>query len=75
MAHSAVLLTYIKIPRDFQTFVLSIFEWPLGQVTMYVVIWPTAGCAIVTAILSKNILFLGSIHNQHKIPFHTIVVL
>ena len=29
MEHSAVLLTCIKIPNGFQTFVLSIFEWPL----------------------------------------------
>ena len=27
--HSAVLLTCIKIPHGFKTFVLSIFEWPL----------------------------------------------
>ena len=29
MEHSAVLLTCIKIPNGFQTFVLSIFEWLL----------------------------------------------
>ena len=29
MEYSAVLLTCIKIPHGFQTFVLSIFEWPL----------------------------------------------
>ena len=29
MEHSAVLLTCIKIPDCFQTFVLSIFEWSL----------------------------------------------
>ena len=29
MEHSAVLLTCIKIPNDFQAFVLSIFEWLL----------------------------------------------
>ena len=27
--HSAILLTYIKLPFAFKTFVLSIFEWPL----------------------------------------------
>ena len=27
--HSAVHLTFIKIPHGFQTLVLSIFEWPL----------------------------------------------
>ena len=27
--HSAVLLTFIKLPFVFKTFVLSIFEWPL----------------------------------------------
>ena len=29
MEHSAVLLTYIKIPNGFQAFVLSVIEWPL----------------------------------------------
>ena len=29
MEHSAVFLTCIKIPHDFQTFALSILEWPL----------------------------------------------
>ena len=29
MEHSAVLFTFIKTPHCFQTFVLSIFEWPL----------------------------------------------
>ena len=27
--HSALLLTFIKLPFDIKTFVLSIFEWPL----------------------------------------------
>ena len=27
--HSAVLLTCIKLPYGFKTFVMSIFEWPL----------------------------------------------
>ena len=27
--HSAILLTCIKLPNGFKTFVLSIFEWPL----------------------------------------------
>ena len=27
--HSAILLTLIKLPHVFKTFVLSIFEWPL----------------------------------------------
>ena len=27
--HSAVLLTCIKLPHSFKTFVFSIFEWPL----------------------------------------------
>ena len=27
--HSAILLTFIKIPFVFKTFILSIFEWPL----------------------------------------------
>ena len=27
--HSAILLTFIKLPFVFKTFVLSIFEWPL----------------------------------------------
>ena len=29
MEHSAVLLTCIKVPHGFKTFVLSVFEWPL----------------------------------------------
>ena len=27
--HSAILLTCIKLPSVFKSFVLSIFEWPL----------------------------------------------
>ena len=27
--HSAILLTFIKLPFDIKTFVLSILEWPL----------------------------------------------
>ena len=27
--HSAILLTFIKLPFAIKTFVLSIFEWPL----------------------------------------------
>ena len=27
--HSAILLTFVKLPFVFKTFVLSIFEWPL----------------------------------------------
>ena len=27
--HSAILLTFIKLPFVINTFVLSIFEWPL----------------------------------------------
>ena len=27
--HSAILLTFIKLPFVFKTFVLSMFEWPL----------------------------------------------
>ena len=27
--HSAILLTFLKLPFVFKTFVLSIFEWPL----------------------------------------------
>ena len=27
--HSEILLTFIKLPFVFKTFVLSIFEWPL----------------------------------------------
>ena len=34
--HSAILLTCIKLPNDFKTFVLSIFEWPLkASFTVY----------------------------------------
>ena len=29
MLHSAILLTFIKLPFVFNIFVLSIFEWPL----------------------------------------------
>ena len=27
--HSAILLTFIKLPYVLKTFVLSVFEWPL----------------------------------------------
>ena len=27
--HSAIFLTFIKLPFVFKTFVLSLFEWPL----------------------------------------------
>ena len=29
LEHSAILLTFIKLPMAIKTFVLSIFEWPL----------------------------------------------
>ena len=29
LEHSAILLTFIKLPFVIKTFVLSIFEWPL----------------------------------------------
>ena len=29
LEHSAILLTFIKLPFLIKTFVLSIFEWPL----------------------------------------------
>ena len=29
LEHSAILLTFIKLPFVFKTFVLSSFEWPL----------------------------------------------
>ena len=29
LEHSAILLTCIKLPHGFKTFVLSFFEWPL----------------------------------------------
>ena len=33
---STILLTYIKLPHGFKTFVLSIFEWPLKtEFTVY----------------------------------------
>ena len=35
--HSAILLTFIKLPFVFKTFVLSIFEWPLK--TGFTVLW------------------------------------
>ena len=28
LEHSAILLTFIKLPFSIKTFVLSIFEWP-----------------------------------------------
>ena len=37
MDHSAVLLTCIKVPHGFKTFVLSDFEWPLK--TGFNVLW------------------------------------
>ena len=37
--HSAILLTCIKLPFVFKTFVLSIFEWPLKTgLTVYDVV-------------------------------------
>ena len=35
--HSAILLTFNKLPFVFKTFVLSIFEWPLK--TDFTVLW------------------------------------
>ena len=32
--HSAILLTFIKIPFVIKIFVLSIFEWPFTQVLL-----------------------------------------
>ena len=35
--HSAIILTFIKLPFVFKTFVLSVFEWPLKTgFTVYV---------------------------------------
>ena len=33
--HSAILSTFIKLPFVLKTYVLSIFEWPLRQVLLY----------------------------------------
>ena len=33
--HSAILLTFIKLPIVIKLFVLSIFEWPFTQVLPY----------------------------------------
>ena len=33
--HSAILSTFIKLPFVFKIFILSIFEWPLRQVLLY----------------------------------------
>ena len=35
--HSAILSTFIKLPFDFKTIVLSIFEWPLKTGLLYTV--------------------------------------
>ena len=34
--HSAILLTFIKLPFVIKTFVLSIFEWPFYTVVLFV---------------------------------------
>ena len=42
--HSAILLTFIKVPFVIKTFVLSIFEWPFYADLMYVLIpWYITG--------------------------------
>ena len=33
--HSAILLTFIKLPFAIEIFVLSVFEWPFTQVLLY----------------------------------------
>ena len=37
--HSAILSTFIKLPFVIKTGFLSIFEWPLKTVLLYVAIW------------------------------------
>ena len=34
--HSAILLTFIKLPFVIEIFILSFFEWPFTQVILYV---------------------------------------
>ena len=36
--HSAILLTFIKLPFVFKIFVLSIFKWTFTQVLLYTLI-------------------------------------
>ena len=38
--HSAILLTFIKLPFVIKIFVLIILEWPLTQVLLYMVANP-----------------------------------
>ena len=33
--HSAILLTFIKLPFVIKNFVLSIFEWPFSEILLY----------------------------------------
>ena len=43
--HSAILLTFIKLPFVFKIFVLSIFEWPLK--TGFIVLIPYAQVPLI----------------------------
>ena len=47
MEHSALLLTCTKLPPVFKTFVLSIFEWPLLFVSLFVALRPKSTAMVI----------------------------
>ena len=51
LEHSAILLTFIKLPFVLKTFVLSIFEWPLKTGFTVVTDWYQNG---VSSVKLKN---------------------
>ena len=53
LEHSAILLTFIKLPFAIKTLVLSIFEWPLK--TGFTVIRKCAYCTKSCPFQSKNL--------------------
>ena len=44
--HSAILLTFIKLPFVIKIFVLSIFEWSFSQVLLYCILKPWIICSL-----------------------------
>ena len=54
--HSAILLTFIKLPVVIKTFVLSIFEWPFFTgftVLCCYFIWPLLSSQLNIVFLSE----------------------
>ena len=76
--HSALLLTFIKLPFFIKTFVLSIFEWPLKAgftVNKIIVQYSyTVNCILSskTSLLHKHI-FLGDCLNLSLLTANFVV--